>query len=80
MKLKAEIELGKRTAAMPKAVKGNQFTGKRSVQGADEPKETVLRSMGVTKQKASVFERMAKHEDYVDQYIEMVMPPCRRTK
>lgn len=70
MKLKAEIELGKRTAAMPKAVKGNQFTGKRSVQGADEPKETALRSMGMTKQRASDYERMAKHETYVEQYID----------
>lgn len=67
MKLKAEIELGKRTAAMPKAV--NQY--KMQVHGTDEQhKEKALGEMGITKQRASEFERMAKHEGYVDQYID----------
>lgn len=64
MKLKAEIELGKRTAALPKAA--NQH----DVLAHTADKQTELHSMGISRQRASDYERMAKHEDYVDQYID----------
>lgn len=64
MKLKAEIELGKRTAAIPKA------TNQHDVLVYTADKQTKLKEIGVSRQNASVFERMAKHEDYVDQYID----------
>lgn len=70
MKLKAEIELGKRTAAIPKTNYrlGNQFAVAHSVDNATKKAE--LESIGITRQRASDYERMAKHEGYVDQYID----------
>ena len=70
MRIQAQIELGKRTAEMEKAVKGNQFTGKRSVQGTDKPKAEQLQEMNLPRQRANEYERMAKHEDVVNRYID----------
>ena len=67
MKLKAEIELGKRTAAIPKT-SGNQHTVLSPQCG--ESKTDALSQIGITPQRASDYERMAKHESYVDQYID----------
>ena len=70
MKLKAEIELGKRTAALPKTDNrhGNQF----AVADVDRiaTKQKVLDEMGINRKQASNYERMARHENYVDQYID----------
>lgn len=66
MKLKAEIELGKRTAAMEKSQGArNDFVGSEY----KVTKGDALSKIGVTRDQASAFERMAKHETYVDQYI-----------
>jgi len=71
MKLRAEMELGKKTAAMPKSDKGNQFSGKRSSAGSGEPtKRESLKRIGVSTQSASDMERMAKHEEVVNRYID----------
>ena len=70
MRIQAQIELGKRTAEMEKAVKGNQFTGKRSAQGTDKPKAEQLQEMNLPRQRANEYERMARHEDVVNRYIE----------
>lgn len=69
MKLKAEMELGKRTAAMPKANQwhGNQF-GKSAGGGIGKKKR--LDEINVTTQQSSDYERMAKHEEVVNRYIE----------
>lgn len=71
MKLKAEIELGKRTAAMERNTDfhGNQHSGDVNTD-YNTKKGEQLAEIGVTRQQASVFERMAKHETYVDQYID----------
>jgi len=70
MKLKAEIELGKRTATMERNTDfhGNQHSGDVNTD-YNTKKGEQLAEIGVTRQQASVFERMAKHETYVDQYI-----------
>lgn len=71
MKLRAEMELGKKTAAMPKSDKGNQFSGKRSSAGSGEPtKRESLRKIGVSTQTASDMERLSKHEEVVNRYID----------
>lgn len=70
MKLKAEIELGKRTAAIKPNTDfhGNRFS---DVQGTDNTtKQSELKSIGISRQRASDYECMARHEDYVDQYID----------
>ena len=67
MKLKAEIELGKRTAAMPKAVNQHDLPS-HSV--GEQTKTQALSEMGISSQKASSYERMARHEGYVKQYID----------
>lgn len=67
MKLKAEIELGKRTAAI-KPASGVRSDLSQSV--GEVTKAQALAEMGVSNQRASDYERMARHEDYVDQYID----------
>lgn len=67
MKLRAEMELGKKTAAMPKAqgVKSDFRQGT-----AEVPKEKALGKIGISHQRASDMERMAKHEETVNRYID----------
>lgn len=67
MKLKAEIELGKRTAAI-EAKPGARTDRAETVRKVT--KQNALDEIGIDRKNASVFERMAKHEDYVDQYID----------
>lgn len=68
MKLKAEIELGKRTAAMPKQDRVKNLSPESHSVGIGKAEQ--LKSQGITSQRASDYERMAKHESYVDQYID----------
>lgn len=67
MKLKAEIELGKRTAEI-KPAQGARTDFRANA--AEVTKTRALEQMGIKHQDASVYERMAKHESYVDQYID----------
>lgn len=67
MKLRAEMELGKKTAAIPRA----QGVKSDLVQGADEvPKVKRLSEIGISKQRASDMERLSKHEEVVNRYID----------
>lgn len=70
MKLKAEIELGKRTAAIKPNTDfhGNRFSDSQSA--GNTTKQSELDKLGVSNQRASDYECMARHEDYVDQYID----------
>ena len=68
MKLKAEIELGKRTAAMPKQDRVKNLSPESRSVGLGKAEQ--LKSQGITSQRASDYERMARHESYVDQYID----------
>lgn len=63
MKLKAEIELGKKTAEIPKA-KNQSATPE-----AGTAKKQTLDKMGISHQRASDYERLARHEDIVQDYI-----------
>lgn len=81
MKLKAEIELGKRTAAIKPNTDfhGNRFS---DVQGTDNTtKQSELKSIGISRQRASDYERMAKHEavvsDYIDRQLERGETPTK---
>lgn len=78
MKLKAEIELGKRTAAMPKAVNQHNVPHHGVV---EQTKTEALSEMGITQQRASDYERMAKHEavvsDYIDRQLERGETPTK---
>lgn len=78
MKLKAEIELGKRTAAMPKAVNQNDALCHSA---AERTKAEALSEMGLPHQRASDYERMAKHEavvsDYIDRQLERGETPTK---
>lgn len=64
MKLKAEIELGKRTAEIPKAKNQHDV----QVYGVDKRK--ALEEMGLRKQRAYEYEQLAKNEDIVTEYID----------
>lgn len=69
LKVQAQMELGKRTAAMEKTKGGDPTL----FQGADErgvkTKADQLAAINLKPQRASEFERMAEHEDIVSQYI-----------
>ena len=70
MKLRAEMELGKKTAAMPKSA-GNRFTVENPRHGlSTTPKKQALKNIDLTPQRASDMERMAKHEEVVNRYID----------
>lgn len=66
MKLKAEMELGKKTAAMPKAM--NQHD--ELAEGDRKRKGDALAEIGIDRKTASNMERLAKHEEVVNRYIE----------
>ena len=69
--LDAEMQMGKLTAAMPKASggdHGNQYTGGKSnsVETFAKPKEEQLSDIGLTRQQAQRFETLAKHPEVVE--------------
>ena len=66
--LDAEVQIGKLTAELPKAVKGNQYTGKMvDRNGADnqKPKSEALKEIGIKQDTAERYERLAKHPEAV---------------
>ena len=66
--LDAEVQIGKLTAELPKAVKGNQYTGKMvDDNGVDnqKPKSEALREIGIQQKQAERYERLAKHPEAV---------------
>lgn len=65
LKLRAEMELGKRTAA----VETKSGTRTDLMGGEHKVKGDVLEEIGITREQASAFERMAKHEQEVEDYI-----------
>lgn len=72
--LDAEMQMGKLTAAMPKASggdHGNQYTGGKSntddTFAKEKPKEEQLADIGITRQQASCYETLAKHPEIVEQ-------------
>ena len=69
MKLSAEMELGKKTAALEQTDHryGNQHDISHP---AGEAKKDRLKKIGVSSQRASDMERMAKHEEVVNRYID----------
>ena len=68
--LDAEVKLGQLIAAMPKATKGNQYTGKMVSNNAvtnQIPKQQALREIGFDKMQANRLEALAKHPEIVAQ-------------
>lgn len=68
--LDAEVKLGQLIAAMPKATKGNQYTGKMVSNNAvtnQIPKEQALKEIGFDKMQANRLETLAKHPEIVAQ-------------
>ncbi len=70
LKVQAQMELGKRTAAMEKntVFHGNQYGEIRATENT-KTKADQLAAINLKPQRASEFERMAEHEDIVSQYI-----------
>lgn len=70
LKVQAQVELGKRTAAMEKNTEfhGNQYGEIRGAENT-KTKTSQLASIGLKPQRASEYERMAENEDIVSQYI-----------
>lgn len=64
MKLRAEMELGKKTAVLPKALNQN------TPLGGGGGKRKALANLGIPHQTASEMERLAKHEETVNRYID----------
>lgn len=58
--------MGKRTAALPKALNQHDVLA----EGDRKRKSEQLSEMGIDRKQASNYERMARHEGYVDQYID----------
>lgn len=68
--LDAEVKLGQLIAAIPKATKGNQYTGKMVSNNAvtnQIPKEQALKEIGFDKMQANRLETLAKHPEIVAQ-------------
>lgn len=67
--LDAEVKLGQLIAAMPKATKGNQYTGKMvSDIGVDnQSKKSALESIGFSEKQGERLETLAKHPEIVAQ-------------
>lgn len=68
--LDAEVKIGTLTAKMPKAIKGNQYTGKM-VASTDaynqKTKEEAYKELGLNQTQVTRFEQMAKHPEIVEQ-------------
>lgn len=68
MKLRAEMELGKKTAAMPKVERSENLKPESHTPAVG--KQTKLKEMGISHQRASDMERLSKHEEVVNRYID----------
>ena len=70
LKLRAEMELGKRTAQMERNTEfhGNRYSSDVNTD-YNTKKGEQLAEIGVTRQQASAYERMAKNEQEVENYI-----------
>ncbi len=66
----AEVKIGDLLKQIPKATKGNQYTGKMvSDSGVDnqKPKKQVIEELGFNQKQAERFETMASNKDIVEQ-------------
>lgn len=72
LKVKAQLELGKRTRSFTKdnSFHGNQYGESRGVANTKKGKWDELSEIGLSHQRASEYERMAEDEETVEQYIE----------
>lgn len=73
----AQCKLGELTKDIPKASqnRGNQYSAK--VQSSDLAKSEQLNELGITKQRASEYERMAAHPEAVQRVIETEEHPTK---
>jgi len=68
--LDAEVRLGEMTKQIPRATKGNQYTGKMVTDsGVDNqpPKSQVVQHLGFTSKQVERFETLAANKDLVEQ-------------
>lgn len=67
--LDAEVRLGELMAQVPKATKGNQYTGKMVMDSGvhNQTKTEVIQNAGFTVKQAQRFETLAKHPEIVEQ-------------
>lgn len=67
--LDAEVRIGELMAKVPKAIKGNQYTGKMVVDSGvhNQTKTEVIRESGFTPKQVQRFETLAAHPDLVAQ-------------
>lgn len=65
--LDAEVRIGELTAQIPKATKGNQYTGKMVPDSAvgNQTKEQALSDIGITQRTAERFEELARNPEAV---------------
>lgn len=70
LKLQAQVEIGKRSAEMEtnKEFHGNRFSEIRNAENT-KTKAEQLAELDITPQRAHEYEKLAKHEDVVNQYI-----------
>lgn len=67
--LDAEVRLGDLTKQIPKATKGNQYTGKMVVVSGEhnqKPKNEVIKDLGFSERQAQRFETLADNKDLVE--------------
>lgn len=67
--LDAEVKLGEMTKQIPKATKGNQYTGKMvtdTTVANQKPKREVIRDLGFTPKQVERFETLADNQDLVE--------------
>ena len=68
--LDAEVRLGEMTKQIPRATKGNQYTGKMVTDSGVEnqpPKSQVVQHLGFTSKQVERFETLAANKDLVEQ-------------
>lgn len=70
MKLRAEMELGKKTAAIEKTPGVKQKTTSSGAPTRSKSKERSLKEAGIKKWEASDAERLSRHEEVVNRYID----------
>ena len=68
--LDAEVRIGTLTADLPKATRGNQYTGKMvsdSVVADQKPKTEAIKELGFTTKQVERFEKLAKNPEIIEQ-------------
>ena len=79
LRLKAEMELGKRTAEMEKAK--NQWENATAQCARPKTKESQLSDIGLTPRQASRYETLAKNEEIVNRYVDAELAAgCQPTR